>query len=160
MLLPIELSQASALPCGRQTRSRRGTPTGSPERVHVRHAEARSTQLPLSGKHAGGVVLEESAPNSPGGFVPKTPPPSRSAGAAGPGLRSEFRGARAARKDPSLRAGGKLVQERDCAATPPTPPKNRPRGHRGAGYQRTPLRSGRRSTKAISASPVAFSSPK
>nr|CAI9696269.1 unnamed protein product [Rangifer tarandus platyrhynchus] len=84
----------------------------------------------------------------------------RSAGAAGPGLRSEFRGARAARKDPSLRAGGKLVQERDCAATPPTPPKNRPRGHRGAGYQRTPLRSGRRSTKAISASPVAFSSPK
>lgn len=168
MWLPIELSRASALPCGRPDALPPGTPTGFPERVHVRHAEARAARLPLSGTRAGAVVLEmetalASPPSPPSSGPTVYPQGSRSS----PGFRNPRQappeallrrrllrpGPRAARKDPSLRAGGRLVRERGCAATPPPPGRNRAGAPR-AGHQRTPLRAGSLAAKAVSASPV------
>ena len=169
-MLPIELSQASALPFGRtdalppvHTHGLSRARTRAPTRRQDPHnclcqagtqgvlclrckllSPVLHLLLPLlppgslrAPDPAPGLGI---APNSPAGFVPKTPPPSRSGlppGAAGPGLQREFRGARAARKDPSSELEANSSGKKPCAATPPTPQKNRPKGHRGAGHQRT-----------------------
>ena len=80
--------------------------------------------------------------------------------APGPALWGKFRGARVAPDNQSSRAGGKLAQQGVCVATPPTPQKNKPKGHHGQINQRTPLQGRSLSTKTISASPVAFCPPK
>lgn len=162
MLLPIELSQASALPCGRPdalppqhthglSRARTRAPTrrqdphsclcrASTRGVLCLRWKLLSLVLHILLPLVPPYILRAPGPDPGLGIRAKLPRRLCSEDASSLQVRGRrgyrapgrVRGARAARKDPSLRAGGKLVRERDGAATPPTPQRNRPKGHRGA----------------------------
>lgn len=172
MLLPTELSQASALPCGRTdalprqhthglSRARTRAPTRRQDPHSCLCQAGTQGVLCLRCKRLS-LVLRLLLPLLPTCFL-RAPGPVPGLGISAklpealfrrrllpPGPRApRVPGSRASSAEPGRRGRIRVPElqansfgQRDCAATPPTPPKNRPKGPRGAGHRRTPPRSG------------------